>query len=579
MSIIPEDIIAKIRNTADIIDVISDSVLLKKAGKNFLGLCPFHSEKTPSFSVSPDKQMFYCFGCGSGGNIFSFLMKQNGISFPESVRMLGRKYGVDVDIEEMTPEQKNAINERERILKLNKSAFEFYKNQFNDESSNYLLKRGFTKETIDKFSIGFARDGWENLVKHIKGKNIKKSTVLKSGLVLQGKKGGFYDRFRNRIIFPIFDLSNQVIGFGGRVMDDSLPKYLNSPETPVYYKSKSLYGLNSARQSIRENNCVYIVEGYFDMIALAQFGIENVVATLGTSLTSDHVEILKGFATKMVLVYDSDEAGLKAAIRSLEIFMKKDVDASVVVLPEGQDPDSYIFKNGKEKFNLLSSNSLKLIPFLIEISIKKHGLDIDGKIRVISDMIKTFSLMDDKMARSLYIKTLAERIGVDETAILEKTKEYTKKFQGEKRKENLQNSYKINSTREISKIEKTIVSMMIQFPEILDEVENREILNYFDKGPLKTLGLHILKQKDKNSDLYSSLDDKDARDLIPSLSMEENDWNLDGCIKVFEQFLSIKKTERNELIMQIKAAEEANNTELLLELLNKRKIQADKNLN
>jgi len=578
LSIIPDDIITKIRNTADIIDVISDSVVLKKAGKNFLGLCPFHSEKTPSFSVSPDKHMFYCFGCGSGGNVFSFLMKQNGISFPESVRMLGRKYGIDVDIQEMSPEQKKAINERERILKLNKIAYEFYKSSFESYSSNYIKQRGFTKEIIDKFSIGFAKDGWENLVNQFKGKNIKKSTVLKSGLVIQGKKGGFYDRFRNRIIFPIFDLSDQVIGFGGRVLDDSLPKYLNSPETPVYNKSKSLYGLNSARQSIREKKCVYIVEGYFDMIALAQFGIDNVVATLGTSLTSDHVDILKGFTTNMVLVYDSDEAGIKAAERSLQIFMKKDVDASVVILPEGQDPDSYIFQNGKEKFDKLSDNALKIIPFLIELSIQKHGLDIDGKIRVISDMVKSFSLMDDKIARSLYIQTLAERINVDESAILEKTKDYTKQFQGDKRKEHVINSHDENLVK-MGKIEKTIVSMMIQFPEILDDISKMEIMNYFNKGPLKVLGLHILKQMDKSSDLYSTLEDKEARNLIPSFSMVENNWNHTGCKKILDQFLSIRKKEKDQLIMQIKAAEEANDSELLLELLNKRKIQADKNLN
>lgn len=578
MSTIPDDIITKIRNTADIIDIISDSVVLKKSGKNFLGLCPFHSEKTPSFSVSPDKQMFYCFGCGSGGNIFSFLMKQNGISFPESVRMLGRKYGIDVDIKEMSPEQKKAITERERILKLNKLAFEFYKNSTDTKSTDYLKKRGFSKEITDRFSIGFAKDGWENLVNQLKGKNIKKSTVLKSGLVLQGKKGGFYDRFRNRIIFPIFDLSDQVIGFGGRVLDDSLPKYLNSPETPVYNKSKSLYGLNSARSSIREKNCVYIVEGYFDMIALSQFGVDNVVATLGTSLTSDHVDILKGFTTNMVLVYDSDEAGLKAAERSLQIFMKKDVDASVIILPEGQDPDSYIFQNGKEKFDQLSESALKIVPFLIELSIRKHGLDIDGKIRVISDMVKSFSLMDDKIARSLYIKTLAERINVDESAILEKTKEYTKKFHVDKRKEHIKNSHE-NSLNKMGKIEKTIISMMIQFPEILEDIENMEIVNYFDNGPLKNLGLHILKIRDISSDLYTNLEDKKARDLIPSLTMDENEWNYTGCKKILDRFLSVKKKERDPLLMQIKAAEESNNNELLLELLNKRKIQADKNLN
>ncbi|MGD8982018.1 MAG: DNA primase, partial [Desulfobacterales bacterium] len=357
---IPEDKVLEIKNAADIVEVVSESVLLKKTGKNYVGLCPFHSEKTPSFTVSPQKQIFYCFGCAAGGNVFSFIMKRDGISFPEAARILSRQYGIDIPVQKMSKEQKRLRSEKENLLAVNKQAMDFFHNNLSIAPSGkqallYLKKRGISQETIDTFKLGYAPEGWNNINYFFQKRKIPLDIVENVGLIVKREnKDGFYDRFRNRIIFPIFNVNMHVIGFGGRVLDDNLPKYLNSPETPIYNKSSSLYGLHRARQKCRETETVYIVEGYFDLLALHQNGFQNSVATLGTSITPDHVHILRNIIGKdgrVVLVFDSDDAGMKAALRSLGIFMNAEVDASIMLLPSGHDPDSYLFEFGCESFS------------------------------------------------------------------------------------------------------------------------------------------------------------------------------------------------------------------------------------
>ena len=329
---IPEDKISEIKHSADIVDIVSDVVLLKKAGKNLVGLCPFHSEKTPSFTVSPDKQIFHCFGCGVGGNVISFLMKQEGLSFPEVARHLAKRYGVSIPEGPVSPEQKRRMSERESLFDLNRRAMDYFhetllKSPAGEKARSYLSKRGISAKTIDAFKLGFARDGWDHLLRYFSGRRIPRALLEKSGLILARKdSSGYYDRFRNRIIFPIFNASMQVIGFGGRVLDDALPKYLNSPETAVYNKSRSLYGIHRAKEKCRTTGTVFIVEGYFDLLTLHQHGIENAVATLGTALTAEHVRLLTRYASRMILVYDSDEAGIRSAQRCIETFWHEHVD-------------------------------------------------------------------------------------------------------------------------------------------------------------------------------------------------------------------------------------------------------------
>ncbi|MBT3310607.1 MAG: DNA primase [Desulfobacterales bacterium] len=588
---IPEDKIAEIRNTADIIDVVSEVVLLKKAGKNHLGLCPFHSEKTPSFTVSSPKQMFYCFGCGTGGNVFSFLMKHEGISFPEASRILARKYGIDIPVQ--SQKQKEQTSEKEKIVAVNELAMNFFrfnllKDPVGKRPVEYLKKRGIKRESVDALNMGYAPNGWDNLVKYLFKKGIPEEISEKSGLIVQRKKGGYYDRFRDRIIFPISDIGRRVIGFGGRVMDDSLPKYLNSPETPLYNKSRSLYGLHIAKQACRESGIAFIVEGYFDFLSLFQHGIKNSVATLGTALTPEHMRLLKGYASKVILVYDSDEAGIKAAQRSVDVLEKGYMDARILVLPEGYDPDSYLFEFGSEAFNKLAEGALGIVSFLIESAINKHGVSVEGKIRIVSDMEGYLAAVKDNVARSLYINQLAERIGIDEAAILEKVRTASRALQGNienpgqrpvfargpEKKNYSENKQQGNSLLKLNEMEKLIIAMMLRFPELLPDIKRRAVLSFFQNDDLKKIG-QAIESKGYRFDDFNSVDpvifaeNKEQEILIASLSIE-NDlwaWDKDGCLKLIDQFLSSNNNQGADLTRKIRDACKKNDDELVSRLL------------
>lgn len=599
---IPEDKVSEIKNTADIVEVVSEVVLLKKTGKNYVGLCPFHSEKTPSFTVSPEKQIFYCFGCAAGGNVFSFLMKHDGISFPDAAKMLAVRYGIDIPTGTLSPEQKRRISQRESLFAVNRQAMEFFRNQFLDAISGkrameYVKKRGINRAVSDNFNLGYAPKGWDNLLHFFKKKNISLDLVEKAGLIVSKKeKGGFYDRFRDRLIFPIFDLNMQGIGFGGRVMDDSLPKYLNSPETPVYNKSRSLYGLHLAKKKCRENQKVYIVEGYFDLIALHQHGVQNSVATLGTSLTPEHVQLLKGFIGKdgsIILVFDSDDAGVKASRRTIEVFDKAYMNAQIVVLPDGYDPDSYLFEFGVESFLDLVSRAKYIIPFLMDSAVKKHGLSVEGKIRVISEMKEPLGSINDNDLRSLYIKELSERINIDEFAILEKVRKISLRNRNRDKRPTWPNTgfslgrHKTSAPDKVQekafigkweKLERQIIAMMLQFPQILSEINERNILELFENNVLKSIGQLLLKHKDESemqlSDIINLIEKKEQRNIVASLAIEETIWNHDACIGIITRFESIRRKNEKKLLEKIKAAEKDNDLELLVKLLNQKQKMA-----
>lgn len=569
---IPEDKILEIKNITDIVDIVSELVILKKTGKNYVGLCPFHAEKTPSFTVSPEKQIFHCFGCGTGGNVFSFLMKQEGLSFPEAVRVLARRYGVEMPVQKMSPEQKRRISEKESLLALNQTAMDYFRQVLLRSASGkaamtYLNERGMSKESLDNFNLGYAPGGWDNLTNIFLKKKIAPALVEKAGLIVSRKnKDGFYDRFRNRIIFPIYNVNMQLVGFGGRVLDDALPKYLNSPETPLYNKSRSLYGVQRAKQPCRQHDTVYIVEGYFDLLALHQHGIENTVATLGTSLTLEHVRLLKGYASKMVMVYDSDEAGIKAVLRSIGTFKIEAVDARIVVLPKGYDPDSFIMKFGHASFMKIASKSKGIMPFLIDSAIDKHGLSNEGKIRIVQDLKEPLSTVSDKVEESLYIKELAERIGVDEAAVQEEVRATPVG-----KKAALGGFHKQTEFKKWDRLEQQIIKMMLQYPQILPEISEQNILDLFSDDGLKSIGKMVLAYKDDSqsriSDIMSSIDDDEKRDLISHISIVDDSWNRENCLKILTRFEFSRRRNEKALNEKIKAAQESNDVELVQKLL------------
>jgi len=616
---IPEDKISEIKYAADIVDIVSEAVLLKKAGKNFIGLCPFHTEKTPSFTVSPDKQIFYCFGCGSGGNVFSFLMKQDGLSFPETARRLAKRYGIDLPMRPLSPDQKMKISEREGLLDINRRAMDFYhqtlcRGTAGQAARSYLVHRGISQKTIDDFKLGYAPDGWDHLLNYFTNQRISLTLIEKSGLILPRKtKSGYYDRFRDRIMFPIIDANMQVIGFGGRVLDDSLPKYLNSPETPVYNKGRSLYGIQQAKEKCRATGTVFIVEGYLDLLALYQHGIENSVATLGTALTADHVRLLTRYAGRMILVYDSDEAGIRSAQRCIDTFWREHVDfrrqdvfseekadTHILVLPAGHDPDSYVFEHGSEAFLEAASKSPGIITFLMNRAVDKHGLSTEGKIRVISELQQPLAAINDRVAQALYIKQLAERIGIAETAIQERIRDISADKSrpispGVPRTAPLSGSQIHNGKESVldargpegvfagSRVERKIIAMMIQFPEILPDVRNCKVLELFNDDTLKDIGESILKfnptSADQVSEFISQVDNRQTQALIASLALGDEAWNRKGCLRLLGKFVESGRKFRDGGLLerQIKAAEKSNDQALLLKLLSKKQKMAEGN--
>jgi DNA primase len=585
---IPENTIHRIKNTANIIDVVGDNVVLKKSGRNYLGLCPFHVEKTPSFTVSPDKQIFYCFGCHTGGNVFSYVMQSEGVSFPEAVRSIASRYGIEVPDEHLSAEQKKKLTEKEKLHRINQLAVTFFREslfdaQIGQRALAYLLGRGMTRKIIDSHQLGYAPDKWDGLLRFMARKRVPEDILTRSGLVVPRKDhSGCYDRFRDRVIFPIFDLHQQVIGFGGRVMGDGMPKYLNSPESAIYNKSRSLYGIEKARQAARKSGTVYLVEGYFDALTLQLYGISNVVATLGTALTADHVQLLKGMvgpSGMVTLVYDSDQAGIKAARRSIGIFEQGFLDARIMILPQGYDPDDYLREHGPDDFLRAAEQASGMMKFLIESAIQRYGLSLEGKVKVVAEIQEPLAALQDSVARALNIKQLAERLDIDETTIMEKVRQVA----GKASVHPPNNAAAKQSLRvamdDSRRLEEQIVAMMLRFPSMIPEVAGRNLLDYFSNDQLRTIGQMIINQADSQSnpvaDLVSLIDDDHYRNLMAKLAIGEHHWDRQGCERLLAQFESrYRRRKTNDLQRRIEAAEKDNDMDLLCELLKMKQAQA-----
>lgn len=410
---ISEDVIQRVKEENDIVDVISETVRLKRAGRNYSGLCPFHHEKTPSFSVSVDKQIYKCFGCGEAGNVITFVMKTKNLSFPEAVKLLADRVNIDLELD-----QGNNTNNFEKLYTLNVESARYFFSclQKNDTAKKYLINRGITETTIRKFGLGYSIDSWDGLIRHLKAKRYTELDMLTAGLVIKSQKGSYYDRFRNRIIFPVFNYKGKVIGFGGRVLDDSKPKYLNSPETSLFKKGINLYGLNFA---IKNNNTrmFIIVEGYMDCISLHQHGITNAVASLGTALTINQAKLMKKYADKVIISYDADSAGQMATLRGLEILKKAGLDVRVLIIPQGKDPDEFIRNNGKEAFLKLIQEAVPLIDY--RINVLKNELNLNDSDDIVKYAEKTLEMLEglDPLEKEVYIKRLSEETQIRDQAL------------------------------------------------------------------------------------------------------------------------------------------------------------------
>ncbi len=419
---ISETKIDEIRNAADIVDLVGGYVQLRKRGKNFIGSCPFHQEKTPSFTVSEDKQIYHCFGCGNGGNVFKFLMEFKNISFVEAVEEVADHLGIKIQMEE-SPSDKQ--NELEVFYDINVLAARFFsehlaKSPEAEVAREYLKHRGIKHQTQRSFGIGFAPFGWNHFLDHAKQNKVDLVNAKHLGLIDTNERGEYYDKFRARVIFPIFSPNGRVIAFGGRILEknDNVAKYLNSPESQIYSKRKSLYGLFHSKDEIRKLDRAILVEGYMDLVSLYQAGVKNVVASSGTSLTDEQIQLLSRFTKNIFVLFDADSAGQKAALRSIELLLKQNFEVKVIALPKGEDPDSFINKFGKERFDEEVNKAVNFLEYQTS-QFEQLGMfeDPAEMTKAIRELVRTLALVNDELKRNLLMKTISKKFGLREKLI------------------------------------------------------------------------------------------------------------------------------------------------------------------
>lgn len=462
----------EIKKAADIVEVIGQYVELKKRGQNYVGLCPFHSERSPSFTVNQNKQIYHCFGCGKGGDVFTFWMEYHNLAFPQSLKDLAERYNIPLPQRRDLYADRKKTELKEQLFKINDLAGRYFHNILlrstdGKPGRDYFSRRHISQETISNFRLGYAVKRWDGLVNYLRSKNSSLDRAAKAGLLVPKDNEEYYDRFRGRIIFPIFDLNHHNIGFGGRILDDSLPKYINTPETPIYHKGYYLYGLDSAYANIREKGLAIIVEGYLDMLVLRQHGISNVIATLGTALTSDQIRRLKGYTKDVVVLFDPDEAGRKAALKSFPLFLNEGISAKVVVLPQGEDPDSFVNKHGSDAFKKLLGRAASIFDFYLDQALANMDTGVDGQIRVLKEVLPVFMNLDQGATRSLYVHRFAEKTGINEATVWEELRHHTNTSQLKGRFSTIQDPRKYGSDLQF-------LNLLVYYPEKIDTFRDQE---------------------------------------------------------------------------------------------------------
>ncbi len=427
---IPPEKIEEIRSANDIVDVISQHVRLKKRGKNFVGLCPFHQEKTPSFTVSSEKQMYHCFGCSKGGNIITFVMEFEKVSFTEAVRSLAEKAGIVISFTEVDQERQNETEALYNACRF--AGLHFHTNLTKTDEGRsaleYFHQRGFSDETIRVFGLGYSLNSWDGFVLRAREEGLDRADLLKAGLIRVREDGTDYDYFRGRAMFPIFSTTGRVVGFGARKLrdDDPLGKYINSPETPIYNKSRVLFGLFHSKDAVRAQDNALMVEGYADLISLYQAGIQNVVASSGTALTEEQVQLISRYGKKLTLVYDADSAGSNATLRGMDIAFAQDLDVSIVELPEGEDPDSFIRKSGGKEFQKLLDRGMSFIDFKARQFLRTGSFATpEGKAQAVRSIVQSIAKMKDELKRNFYIKEVATKYDIYESVLYRELEKWT----------------------------------------------------------------------------------------------------------------------------------------------------------
>ena len=560
---IPENIIDEVRDRTDIVEVVSKFVSIKKVGKNFKGLCPFHSEKTPSFTVSSEKRIYHCFGCGAGGNVFKFVMEVQNISFVDAVRQFAESAGVLIPQANKGNLNDPKYQEREALKKANELATNYFQSLFKESEKglaarDYLKGRHFDGEILDQYKIGWAIPEWRGLTNHLrKTSNLSRKTVLQSGLVIEKEEGSnIYDRFRGRVIFPIQDAHGSVIGFGGRAISESdQPKYLNSPETPLYQKSQVLFGMNLAKQAIRKEDQAILVEGYLDQMRATQYGVLNTVATCGTALTAKQAAMLRNYASSVVMVFDSDNAGRDAADKGFEVLQEKGLQVKIVFLPEGKDPDSYIHENGVEKFlEKIKTAKPYLESYIDGVITRKNGNSTSELAKMANQVVPMLRKVQNLVERNSLVEYFSSEAKIDDAAFLMELKKSFSKNQS--RVEVLE-----TKTDSVLRLERHLVQLILSDKETAEKVLHAVNPEDFSSSVLRTIAMTCSQkiQKDESLEIDKLIDNTDnpeAKDLLTQLGLEPLEFDsveksVTDCIKKFNSFhlkskIKIYKKQRNE---------------------------------
>ena len=532
---IDRETVERIVETAEITEVVQDFVNLKKRGTNYLGLCPFHNEKTPSFTVSPSKGIFKCFGCGKGGNAINFIMEHEHLSYPEALRFLAKKYNIEIKEKELSAEEVEERNLRDSLFIVTKFANKYFIRQLHHHEEgravalSYLKERGIREDMINKFELGYSLDQWEDFTKEALKNGYKLDYLEKSGLTIK-KTDRQYDRFRNRIMFPIHSLSGNVVGFGGRILkkDEKSAKYVNSPESEIYHKSKVLYGIYQAKKAITQQDKCYLVEGYTDVIALHQAGIENVVASSGTSLTEDQIRMIKRFTPNVTLIFDGDPAGLKASIRGIDLLLEQGMNVKILMLPEGEDPDSFSKKQNASDFQkYIQSKEEDFITFKTKLLSKEAEGDPVKKANLITDIVRSISMIPEGITRSVYIKNCSGIMDIDEKVLYTETNKIRSK---RAKQQHRQNQVARDNERKNNQNLTTVPSFI---EEVYSETQEKEIvrllLNYGD------LELYTYKEDKYSEPQVISV----AQYIIKEILNDELEFKNLVYKKIFEEYLDI----------------------------------------
>ena len=565
MPYISDKTIEKIKQRLSIVDVISEYVKLKKSGHNYSGLCPFHIEKTPSFFVNNEKGVFHCFGCGESGNMFSFIMKIENVSFTKSVEILAKKAGIEIEFKEG---QYDSINkEKELIYKVNQEAMFIYHYYLKfkpeaEKAREYLKKREIEKNIIELFNLGYSPSEPNKIYNELVSKKYSPSLILKAGLINKSPTSdNYYDRFKDRLIFPIKDINENVIGFGARILSENLdlPKYINTPETIVFQKRSNLYGLNLAKEYIRETKEAIIVEGYFDVITLFQNDIKNVVAPLGTSLTEEQILLLKRYADTIIIIYDADEAGSQATIRSISMLLNTNLNIKIVELPKGYDPDTYVKKYGKDELKNLIKRAPSFLKFIILNSFKKYDRKtLSGKKKIIEQVFYVISKMDDEIKKDEVIRFLSIKLAISENALRKEYENYIKKGKID--------SIKINNIKSkldtVKFSERAIALILLEHPEYIKSVYNllnlseltdevaQKLLSFIYESYEKSINISIDKifELFPDSEVKSFITEQIVNRKLPKNSLDALNEHILK-IKIFninKQLKSLKEALKNE---------------------------------